>query len=39
MNKIKSIIKELIAGAILLFILSNLFSYIRKPELSPLILK
>ena len=34
MNKIKSIAKELIKGAILLFILSNLFSYIRKPELA-----
>ena len=34
MNKIKSIAKELIIGAILLFILSNLFSYIRKPELT-----
>jgi thiol-disulfide isomerase/thioredoxin len=30
----KSIFKELIAGMIIFFILSNIISYIRKPELS-----
>ena len=36
MNKwnIKSIIKELVIGAVAIFILSNIMSYIRKPELS-----
>jgi len=36
MNKwnIKSIIKELIIGAVILFILSNIISYVRKPDLS-----
>jgi len=32
--KFKSIIKELIIGAVILFILSNMISYIRKPDLS-----
>jgi len=31
---IKSILKELILGAIAIFILSNIISYVRKPELS-----
>ncbi len=31
---IKSILKELILGAIAIFILSNIMSYIRKPELN-----
>ena len=31
---IKAIIKEIVIGALLLFILSNIISYIRKPELS-----
>ncbi len=31
---IKSILKELILGAIAIFILSNIMSYIRKPDLS-----
>ena len=31
---IKSIIKEIAIGAILLFIFTNIISYIRKPELS-----
>ena len=31
---IKSIIKELIIGAVILFILSNIISYVLKPELS-----
>ena len=31
---IKSIIKELIIGAVILFILSNIISYVRKPELN-----
>jgi len=31
---IKSIIKEIVIGAILLFIFTNIISYIRKPELS-----
>ena len=30
----KSIVKELITGIVLLFILSNIISYMRKPELS-----
>ena len=36
MNKwnIKSIFKELVIGAVILFILSNIMSYILKPELS-----
>jgi len=32
--KIKSIMKEIVIGAILLFIFTNIISYIRKPELS-----
>lgn len=32
--KIKSILKEIVIGALLLFILLNIISYIRKPELS-----
>ncbi len=32
--KFKSIIKELIIGAVILFILSNIISYVRKPDLS-----
>ena len=32
--KFKAIIKELIIGAVILFILSNIISYIRKPDLS-----
>ena len=31
--KVKSLVKELIIGALLLFILTNIISYIRKPEL------
>ena len=36
MNKwnIKSIIKELIIAAVILFILSNIISYVRKPKLN-----
>ena len=30
----RSIFKEIIIGAVILFILSNIMSYIRKPELS-----
>ncbi len=30
----KSILKEIVIGAVLLFILSNIMSYIRKPELD-----
>lgn len=30
----KSIVKELITGAVIIFILSNIISYIRKPDLS-----
>jgi len=32
--KFKSIIKELITGAMILFILSNIISYVRKPDLN-----
>ena len=32
--KLKSILKELTIGAIAIFILSNIISYIRKPDLS-----
>lgn len=34
MNKIKTIIKELVLGAIILFIFINIVSYIRKPILE-----
>ncbi len=36
--KFKSIIKELIIGAVTLFILSNIISYVRKPELNSTLL-
>ncbi len=32
--KLKSILKELTIGAIVIFILSNIISYVRKPELT-----
>jgi len=32
--KITSIVKEIIVGVVLLFILSNIISYLRKPELN-----
>jgi len=31
---VKTIVKELITGAVLIFILSNIISYVRKPDLS-----
>ena len=33
MIKLKSIVKEVLVGAVLLFILTNIISYLRKPEL------
>ena len=34
MSKVKGVLKELFVGAILLFIFSNIISYIRKPDLD-----
>ena len=36
--KLKSILKELTIGAIAIFILSNIISYVRKPELTSTLL-
>ncbi len=36
--KLKSILKELTIGAIVIFILSNIISYVRKPELTSTLL-